>query len=113
MKTLVARRLLAVLMLIALTLALSLQLAQPRMDVGVSASPDAVAMMEHCDDCSPTTLAPDCADGLCSGLSALACCGTLAVAVAAPRAERAQIPRFHPGPAAAPEPEPPRRSVTA
>ncbi|MFC6670541.1 hypothetical protein [Marinobacterium aestuariivivens] len=112
MKNLRAYRPLAALMLIVLMLALSLQLAQVRPGVD-AATADSMLMSQslHCDDCGETSLMPDCTDGVCSTMAAMVGSDSPPGAVAAPGAEHAQIPLYHPGPGTAPEPQPPRMPI--
>ncbi|GGO77533.1 hypothetical protein GCM10011348_07300 [Marinobacterium nitratireducens] len=101
-------------MLIVLTLALVVQLAQTRLHPG-AAGPMVdmgLSMTSHCDGCTDASQSADCADGLCSGVAAMAIAEEVAAIAAPEHAERAQIPRFHPGLRAAPDPQPPRLSLT-
>ncbi|NVK40743.1 MAG: hypothetical protein HWE39_05820 [Oceanospirillaceae bacterium] len=102
-------------MLIVLTLALALQLAQTRLVIdppGPMVSMT-MSMSDHCDDCSSGSPASDCADGLCSGTAALAVGGGLPAGAVVPHTGRAYTPLFHPGPDASPELQPPRLLLTA
>ena len=115
MKTVVAPRRLAALLLIALTLALPLQLTQARPGMVIPGPAESMLMLMseplHCDGCSEASLMPDCADGLCGGLTAMACGGALPAAETPPRAVHAHHPLYHPGPDTGPEPQPPRMPI--